>query len=528
MRNKPLSIFIAVVALSLPMAALAQPSITQVQNNYSYLVAGQPNYGIAPGTLFIVVGTGMASTTTVSSLESSNAPGLPTTLNGASVSVTVKGVTTTPGFYYAEATQLALVLPAATPAGPGTINVNFGGQTASAPITVLQSALGFDTLYGTGTGLGVVTPNNSVTPFNYTNSAEPGELVVFWGSGLGADPADSDTVFTGTPHAINVPLTIYIGGISADIVYQGASGYPGVNQLDVTVPAGVQPGCGVSVVAVSGSIVSNTITLPVNPGGGVCSDPVLGVTGSEILTIGSKATYNSGTITLDQATTASAVQDVVLGTFESEQGSQSASGAGYVSAGNCIVSSSAAAVSSFVPTALDAGTLTITGPTGTQTVIERSLGSYSLRLPAGFIPASGGSFTFNATGGTTPGASVGAFTTTLNFGAPLVWSNMSSITAINRAQGQTISWTGGASNSFVIIEGSSNSAATGVSVGFTCFAAVSAGQFTIPSYILETLPAGAGSLEVGSEIGRQAFSASGLDSAFVDGLTGASVNLPYN
>jgi hypothetical protein len=172
---------------------------------------------------------------------------------------------------------------------------------------------------------------------------------------------------------------------------------------------------------------------------------------------------------------------------------------------------------------LDAGTLSITGPLGTQTLKDSS-GQYALTLPAGFIPAAGGTFTFNATGGTTPGASVGAFSTSLNFSAPLVWSNMSSITAVNRAQGQTITWAGGASNAFVIIEGGSTDSSSQVSVSFTCFAAASAGQFTIPGYILDALPAGTGSLEVGAETGRGSFSASGLDQGTVAGFSGAAIS----
>jgi hypothetical protein len=37
------------------MAAVstAAPAVTAIQNNYSYLIPGQPNYGIAPGTLFM-------------------------------------------------------------------------------------------------------------------------------------------------------------------------------------------------------------------------------------------------------------------------------------------------------------------------------------------------------------------------------------------------------------------------------------------------------------------------------------------
>ena len=94
------------------------PSITGVQNNYSYILPGFPNYGIAPGALFIIKGSGLSNPGTAV-LQSSASPGIPTTLNGASVTVTVNGTTTHPGIYYAIPAQIAAVLPSGTPAGNG-------------------------------------------------------------------------------------------------------------------------------------------------------------------------------------------------------------------------------------------------------------------------------------------------------------------------------------------------------------------------------------------------------------------------
>jgi hypothetical protein len=71
------------------------PFIFQVQNNYSYLLPGVPNYGIAPGSLFAIQGMNLNGNATPV-LQSSAAPGLPTTLNQTSLSVTVNGVTTIP------------------------------------------------------------------------------------------------------------------------------------------------------------------------------------------------------------------------------------------------------------------------------------------------------------------------------------------------------------------------------------------------------------------------------------------------
>jgi uncharacterized protein (TIGR03437 family) len=60
-------------------------------------------------------------------LQSSAPPGLPQTLNQTSVSVTVNGVTTTPGLYYTSASAVSAVLPSSTPVGTGTVTVTYNG-----------------------------------------------------------------------------------------------------------------------------------------------------------------------------------------------------------------------------------------------------------------------------------------------------------------------------------------------------------------------------------------------------------------
>jgi len=160
----------------------------------------------------------------------------------------------------------------------------------------------------------------------------------------------------------------------------------------------------------------------------------------------------------------------------------------------------------------------VTGPSGTQPVnpIASLPGAYDTQLPTGFIPAAGGSFVFTGTGG----KDVGAFTATVKYSNPLTWTNMNAITSVNRSQGATVTWSGGAPNSYVLISGSSSSPATAngangiVSAGFFCYAAVGAGQFTIPSYVLLGLPAGMGSLNVENATTQTPFTASGLDYAY--------------
>ena len=132
-------------------------------------------------------------------------------------------------------------------------------------------------------------------------------------------------------------------------------------------------------------------------------------------------------------------------------------------------------------------------------------GSYEAQLASGSVPASGGTFGVAATGGTTSPA-VGAFNTTINFPNPLLaWTNQSASATVSRSGGQTYTWTSGASNSFVVMNGSSSSTATGISASYTCIAPVSAGSFTVPAYILLGLPAGTGNAIIENTTASPAF-----------------------
>jgi uncharacterized protein (TIGR03437 family) len=509
-----------------------------VQNNFSYILPGLPNYGIAPGSLFIIKGSNL-NNQPLSSLQSSAAPGLPLTLNGTSISVTVNGTTTTPPIYYTSPTQLAAVLPSTTPVGTGTITVTNGSQTsAAAAIVVVQSALGLDTLYGSGTGQGIASDPS----FNFlgpTNSAASGEVINLWGSGVGADTGNDDRTYPlKLNNLTNIPMQVYMGGVAASISYRGRSQFPGVDQVQVTVPNGVPTGCFVSVVAVSGSVVSNAVTIPIAASpGGTCSDPNLGISSSTSQTLSGKSTVNFGYLALLQSTSpgvgassAPVTSNSAIALLESVTGLSFGSSSGAVSSiGSCIVNA-ATAGSVSIPTVngLDAGAITVNGAGGVQTLstIPSVPGIYAANLPAGYLPSAGGSFTFTGTGG----ANVGKFSSTLNFPSPLNWTNSSSISAISRSQGVSVSWTGGAAGTYVTINGTSTATIAGqpVSVSFTCAAPVSAGQFTVPSYVLLALPAGSGTLGLDNFTNPTTFTATGLDFGYQYAGSAVSINATYN
>jgi uncharacterized protein (TIGR03437 family) len=506
------------------------PTVTEVQNNYSFIVPGAPNYGIAPGTLVLVSGSGMATPgSSASPLQDGTKGPLPQTLNGATVTVTVNGQTVHPAFYYAIPSYLGVVIPSSTPVGTGTITVTYNNLTSTPlPITIVPHAFGFDYYGG---ALAAITDNGDGHLITTTNPARPGEQIVFWGAGDGADTNNDD--ISPPKHFDNLTgiTALYIGGIQVPIEYQGRSTYQGVDQINVQVPTNAPTGCAVSVEAVSGTgsnvLVSNFVAMPIGTAAGQCTDTLSFVDPTLAATLAGKTSVKFGGVSISQSTYNSQTSDAAGGTFYTISGNLLA---GYTSSsqpslGSCFVtqSNTSTATNPFSLSGLDAGSLSVTGPNGTEplSALPSFLGLYEAQLPAGFIPASGGTFTFKGTGG----ADVGPFTTGVSLPNPLTWTNAGSDGTITRSNGVTVTWTGGSSGTFVEITGYSSAA--GFSSSFLCTAPVSAGTFTVPAPVLLAMPAGSGNLDLSNYANYQTFTATGLDFGFSSGYVSDSINAVY-
>jgi len=505
------------------------PTITTIQNNYGQVPQGLPNYGIAPSTLFFIQGSNLANSTT--ELQSSASPGLKTSLNNVSVKVTVNGTSLDCPLYYLSPTQIDAVLPGATPIGTGTVTVtNNGATSAAAPITVVQSAFGI--LFYNSTLAAAYDGNNAL--LTTSNSANPGQSIVLWGSGVGFDANDDDKIFPQKQDNLtNIPMQAFVGGVEATILYRGRSQYPGVDQVVLTIPGNVPTGCNVAVAIVSGSIVSNSVTIPIAASGRTCTD-VNGFPTGILSGLAGKNSVKEGVLVVAQATSIdganSQTTNGVIGLFQNTNAFNTSSG-GTISVGSCLLSNSFQ-TAGIISTGLDAGTsIAVTGPAGSTTLnaVSLSPGSYfpTGTLPTGFIPSAGGTFTFDNGSG---GKDVGHFNTSINAAPALNWTNQASINAVTRTQGVNVTWTGGASGSFVGISGGSSATSGGktYTVSFSCIAPVAAGQFTVPVNVLLALPAGAGSLAVSNSGNFQTFTASGLDVGFVSASSSTSKTLNYN
>ena len=544
------SIHICILLAAFTVVCGAQtPTIRALTNNYSNVIPGLPDYGIAQGSIFVVYGSNLAPNT--SGFQS--VP-LKTALSGVSISVSVNGATTSPLILALSANQIDAILPSATQAGTGTITVtNNGATSAPAPIQVVQSAFGILTLNQDGTGMASAFDVNGRL-LGVTSAANPGDIITLWGTGLG--PVSGDETVAQSQTDLSLAIEVDIGGTASKVLYHGRSQYPGLDQINVVVPAGVS-GCAVSVAVVSGSYASNFATIPVAASGRICSDPMLGVAAGQLQSILSRGAFSLGGISLVKTSvsgpggTGEGGHPIPGVTTTSEAGAASyykvkvspnfdfAALAQAVSLGSCTVYGGAGSAVS-IPTGiasapLNAGSIiNVTGPSGTQSIAFAN-GAYGAKLPNGFVGA--GTYTFDNGAG---GLDVGPFSTQLTVPPPLTWSNMTSIFAIDRSIGVTVNWSGGDPSTYVTVSGLSvnSSAGGGQSLYgyFSCAVPISAGTFTVPATVLEALPpstlvegVSSSTLSVNNSTAPQPFSPSnpGLDYGFVQATFNIGAQVAY-
>jgi uncharacterized protein (TIGR03437 family) len=495
---------IALGALVLAGSASAQqPTSTAIENNYSYLPPGLPNSAIAQGAIFIVKGTNLGPAT----LASNTFP-LTTSFQNVSATVTVNGTSGNLPMYYAWSDQLAFVLPSSTPVGTGTLNINVNGQMVSSPITVVASQFGLLNLNGQGSGpaaaehldYSFVTPNKA---------ANPGEIIVLWGSGLGASTgSDTDVVpVGGTPGTLTgtTPVQVWFGSQQGQIVYAGRSTYPGLDQINVMVPTSVGQGCYVSVYVSVGTGISNVATIPIAPASAsTCSD-VNGLSAEDIQNFYSKPDFKLGQIYLSrfQATISNIplTLDNAAASFADytqTEGWMAQSAFHLPSTGSCTVNNFTGDVTNSAPvdpikgTGLDVGTLTINGPAGQQTIPKIATGYYAANLSANtanriitpFLNA--GNYTISASGG----SDVGAFSVTPILAAPTISATIPS-TTVPRSSDLIVNYANADPYSTVVVVGASTNM-NQIGAAFYCAATPApggSGSIRVPAGILAGLPA---------------------------------------
>ncbi len=493
---------LTLASLAFTGLAIAQPRIAGIQNNYSYLLPGTPNYAIAQGSIFALYGSNMAP---AGLLQQGFSPALNRNLGGVSVKITVGTATTEAIPYYVSPGVLAAILPSATPVGTGSMTVTYNGQTSPAfPLTVVQSAFGILTLGGNGLGNAAAydLDFNTITP---TNAANPGQLITFWGTGQGPDPNDETRLISAPQNLSSLPFEFYIANKPARVIYHGRSTFPGLDQIVVEVPAGVS-GCYASVYAKTGNFMSNFVSIPVAASGRVCTDWFSSSADVQRLLGSGKTEVNLGWFYLVRFlsyTPSAAGQPARMVTQDSAtaqflrntpfDSSNWGSVGGFANPG-CVVTvfRTQQPFSAPIVKRLDAGpSVTLTLPDGTtRTLIKQGISNYSFSVSDAtpgaqlFIPAAGGPFRFRAPGG----EDIGAADAPIAADNPMVWNEHTTISTVSRSQPLTVTWRGGTPGGFVVIQGGSFSGPNAeIFTAFGCTEAVEAGRYTVPRDVLASM-----------------------------------------
>jgi uncharacterized protein (TIGR03437 family) len=471
---------------------------------------------IAPGGYFVVYGTNMGPASIAIN-------GLPyqKTAGGTGVKFTpVAGGTTLDAFmYYSVAGQISGILPSS--ATPGTYNmvVTYNGQS-SAPfsVTVNERAFGLFTTAQSGTGpvsaqnynsATDVTINGYVSGTGYAPAVTGKTLaLILWGTGLGASDGPDDRapgVQDLRGKGANVSVIISGRELPADIYAGRSPEFPGVDQVNLSLPADIAQGCTVTLQVKVNGVLSNQTTIAIAPSGATaCSHPFL--TPEQLTKLLSGSTLTTGFFSLAKQVTSivpgfSISTETISGSFArigmSNIDTFGGAGAAVLggTVGSCSVYKQTLQGTNLIPSPvspLDAGNqLTLNGPGVVSKVIPLKSGTYSAALStAGQGVITTGTYTLAGTGG----ADVGAFSAPLTLTNPIAWQNQSSVTSIAKSQALNLSWTGGNAGDIVSITiiggtatGSGTSAVTDATI-VTCIADAAAHAFSVPSSALSQLP----------------------------------------
>jgi uncharacterized protein (TIGR03437 family) len=449
------------------------------------------------------------------------------------------------------ATQLSGILPSTVAVGNYNVTVTNGTVSASFATTVTASKPGLITQDGSGTGLAVVQNYISASQLDinrlttgsvggYTISpAKPGQTLIAWGTGIGpyttGDNNASNAVYDFSTHGATVKAIV--GGVSLPVSWAGPAGYPGEDQINFALPSNIPTGCAVTFQVSVNGVLSNTTSIAIAPDAGSSACVIPGYTLQDLQKLDQGGTITRGSFSITQFTmtvpqlSAPEKIDSIAGGFSQLTAFQLSSAVqgnvNVIQSGSCQViqvTSSGTSTSTGSSTYLDAGVVTINGPSGSSLsnlALTKTSNSYSLTNIEGLgvtipgqtafsLPA--GSYNLTGAGGN----DVGSFNTSLTLGSPLTLSAPLP-TNVVRSSPLTLNWTGGiASDKVEIVGAVSTSTGTGstevsTTTEFLCVTTAGAGTFTVPASILSQLPATTGTnvgiLEVASFNTSATFSA---------------------
>jgi len=236
-------------------AGAALPVITSLKNAASY-VSGT----VSPGEIVVLIGTGMGPATLA--LGTFNGSGGTLAAQVSGTTVTFNGVAAP--LIYSSATAVAAIVPYEIGSSSAVqVVVSYQSRTSAAlSIPVVASVPGIFTANSSGTGAAAALNQNGI--LNTASApAIPGSTIVIYATGEGLltpSGVDGKPATAPVPRPV-LPVTVFIGGVSATIAYAGSAPgeVEGLMQINAVIPAGAY-GASVPIVVQVGTAQSQTGT----------------------------------------------------------------------------------------------------------------------------------------------------------------------------------------------------------------------------------------------------------------------------
>ncbi len=494
MRYRSVLLLVA-AAVTVHAAPSARPAIkpSGVVNAASLLPPGVPGGGIAPGSVFLIRGSGLGPAEPVEASASSPRE----ELAGVTVRVVQDGNAWTALLFRAGFGEIRALMPEeARPGGARLVVAYQGCESRPVSIRIAASAFGIFTLAGDGMGPVADSP------------VRRGELVTITGAGLGAARPASNPA--SGRRARRTKVEVFVGGKPARVIRAGPKpGCCGIDEIRFEIPHDAPRGCYVPLqVRLAGSVPSNVATLPIEPIEQNCR---LVDRFRSYVREGGRAGFVipfrlSLRIGLKPSGHADFKGDAFVAAFRDLDGSEALARRLHLPPLGCCTVYAAPVVLGDVAGAvrrellpdmerLDAGLLEI-GPPGRQ----RS-------FPP---PGSDGEVYYGILGGTMPdyfgeplplfltpgrvtvsslgGPDSGPFTVPVRVPEPIVWTNRNRTRTVNRNRSLTVAWKLRDPRQLVAVAGISSDAATNTTAGFLCLADGAARRLRIPAVVLQSLP----------------------------------------
>ncbi len=474
-----------------PVLLAAVPTIDPagVMNAASLLPSGLPGGGLAPGSQFVVRGRQIGPRTAAVSAKPVEE------LGGVSVRIVVGRHEWPAGLLEAGAGEIRGVVPPEAAAGPATVEVRYQGQV-SAPFhtRVVPASVGIFTESGDGSGPAVGGVLNR------------GDDVTLRVTGLGARD--------GFP----APLEVFLGGTlvpSVRVVREVEC--CGIDTVAFRIPADALTGCDVPVQLRSGgSIPGNTASISIAPLGSYCYDvdrvrdalDVGGLVGFAIpfrLSMDHQTDPGQSVETVGDALVAG-FRDGVAGKGTDRLFNPPPPGACtlYTAAGNLGDLEDGVRRGLLAGTVdRDGGDLQVWMGDGPRKTVRRQPvdPDYEYGLLGGATPdrlggagplfLEPGDVSIAALGG----ADVSPFEIQVRFPQPIVWTNRTSTSVVNRGRDLDLEWTVGDPSQLVGVAGVSMDVPRKSVAAFLCIVPEGTSSFRVPAPILQSLPPTRGPLE---------------------------------